>query len=539
MNRQTLYTIAVCSVALALGAAVGNLHSASNAAPQSLEPAARPSSAATPSPERAEIFAKAVREETGAKRWLALISAAEHATAADMPGFIRLAGKDDAMLHMLAAHWAELDPKHMLATLYADALLPFGSADKLPGNAILRDVLLEEWTKNDLAGAVAAMRDVPDFSMRGNFRRSLANSVLQTDLERGLQLMSEWKTGFTADAGKIAAWAARDPHHAADVVVPLSGSYGGSDLLKEIGKAWAKGDPAAGLKYAARLASGSRANLGVAIIEGWAERDLAAAVAYAEAEPDANRAALAAGLVATWQKTDPTAALDWSLQNLKGNTRNEVIENLVKTIAEKDLTAAGELIVNMPPGGAQNRATTVLFETWAKKGANEREAALDWLASVPDADARREAIDRFGWTWGIGDPAGVRDFIAGPHGDMASSHIVNTIAWSQGQANPEATLAWANSLPADRRQPAILGAVRAWTESRPEGAMQYARALPAGAERSRAIETVSEYLAYASAERAAQGLRDLPHAEQKIAREIFDRAQLPDDRRKQLDAALK
>ena len=532
MNRHALHTIAGCAIALAVGVLAGRHRRPSM--PHHPVPIPEAASARTYD----DTFSKTLRDGAGAERWLALLSQAEQATAADMAGLVRLAGTDDAMLRMLAALWAELDPKHMLNTLYADALLPAGSAGRLPGSAILRDVLLEEWTKSDLAGAVAALTDVPDFSMRGNFRQALANSVMQADVERGLRLMSEWKISLISDLGKISAWAARDPRHAAEVVLPLSGFYSGPTLLKEVGQAWAAGNPAEGMQFAAGLAPGARTSLAGAIIERWAGRDLAAAVAYAETQPEAMRAALAAGLVATWGKSDPAAALAWSQQNLKGTTRSEAIGNLVTALAEKDLPEAGELVASMEPGGAQNRATMAIFETWLKKGASERAAAFEWLAGVPDAEARRNAIEKVGWTWAMGDPAGARDFLASPHGGMATPHMIETIVRFQATANPETTMAWAGGLPADRREKARNAALQGWLEARPEGAIAFARALPAGSERTRAIETVSQSLVSQSAERAVKWLRDLPPAEQKIAREIFDRANLADEKRRQLDKAL-
>ncbi len=314
---------------------------------------------------------------------------------------------------------------------------------------------------------------------------------MQADVEHGLRLMSEWKVSLISDLGKITAWAERDPRHAAEVALPLSGFHSGQALLKEVGKAWAKGNPAEGLKYAEGLAQGSRKSLGGEIIERWAERDLAAAVAFAEAQPDAMRASLAGGLVATWGKGDPAAALAWSQQNLKGNTRTEVIGNLVTAFAEKDLAAAGGLVASMEPGAAQNRATTAIVETWIKKGASERAAAFEWLAGVPDAEARRAAIEKVAWTWAVGDPAAARDFLAGPHGSMASPNTIRLVTSIQAGTNPEATMEWANTLPADRRETARNAALDGWLQSRPEGATAFTRALPAGPERARAIETVS------------------------------------------------
>ena len=486
-----------------------------------------------------DTFSKTIQNAKGAERWLALLSEAEQATVADLPGLIRLAGGDDAMLRMLAARWAELDPKHMLNSLYADALLPAESAGRLPGGIVLRDVLLEEWTKRDLAGAIAALNDVPAFSMRDFFRLKLADAALQSEVERGLRLMSEWKiTNFIPDLGKVSAWAARDPRHAAEIVMPLRGFYGGPAVLKEVGKAWAERDPVEGLKFAAALAPGARANLGGEIIGRWAERDLSAAVAFAAAQPEAMRAALAAGLIGTWTKSDPAAALIWSQQYLKGAVRDEVIGSVVTVLAEKDLREAGRLVAGMDAGAAQDRATAAIFETWFKKGGSERPAAFEWLAAVPDEETRRAAFTRATWNWPVSDPAEARDFIAGPHGDMVPDATVQWTARHQAMANPEETMAWASALPADRRESARRAALEGWVQVRPEGAITFTRALPAGPERTVAIETVSQSLVSQSAEQAVQWLRDLAPAEQKIARAIFDRTNLTEDKRQQLNKAL-
>ena len=540
MNRSALQTLAGCGIALAVGVFAGWLR------PHFTEHASSSADARPPIPDAAprrpidDDFSKAMRTETGAQRWLTLLSAAEHASAADMPGLVRAAEHDPAILRTLAARWAALDPKHMLNTLYADALLPFGSADRMTGAEILRDVLLEEWTKHDLAGAITALNDVPAFSMRDHFRRTLANAALKSDVERGLRLMGDWKlANYEADLGLIRAWAARDPRHAAEVALPSSGfASEGPTVLKEIGKAWAETNPVEGLKFAAGLGPEARARLGSGIIGSWAARDLSAALAYLDAQPEAMRT-LAPEVAAAWGKSDPASAIAWSEQNLKGTARNETIAKLVTAAAEKDLAAAGELVAAMKPGAAQDRATTAIFETWLKKEGSDRNAAFEWLASVPDAEARRAALERVGWTWAMGDPAGARDFLGGPHGDMAPPSMVQLVVKFQAAANPDETMAWAGTLPAGRRESVRNAALEGWMEARPEGATAFVRALPSGAERTRAIETISRTLALRSAEQAVGWLRDLPAADQKLARDTFARTRLPDELRRQLDAALK
>jgi hypothetical protein len=118
--------------------------------------------------------------------------------------------------------------------------------------------------------------------------------------------MSEWNiNNYIPDLEKVSAWAARNPRHAAEVVMPLSGSYAGPAVLKEVGKAWAESNPMEGLKFASTLAPGARTSLGGEIIARWAERDLAAAVAYAEKQPDAMKIAFAKGLSRLGERAIP------------------------------------------------------------------------------------------------------------------------------------------------------------------------------------------------------------------------------------------
>jgi hypothetical protein len=100
-------------------------------------------------------------------------------------------------------------------------------------------------------------------------------------------------------------------------------------------------------------------------MQQWAQRSPIAAAAFAAAQPDmAYRATLGQGLVSTWSVTDPTAALAWSQQHLRGSARTEAVAGVIRVLAEKDLTAASEIVADMEPGGMQNRACASIFETW-------------------------------------------------------------------------------------------------------------------------------------------------------------------------------
>ena len=538
MNRSTLTTAIAAAVALVAGFAAGKLRT-----PTDGDTMPSSSKTAEPSAEKPDVnepLAAALKTETGAKRWLLLVAAAEKASANDMPGIIRAAGGDDAATRMLAARWAELDPKHMFATLYAEFLLPDESPVALPNRYTLTDALFTEWAKADPDAAIKALNDVPDFSGLSNMRHSVASQLMKSDVEQGLRAMSEWKIdNYLPDMKSVAAWAAKDPLHAATVAAKYSRGYAGKEVLKHIGKAWATSDPEGGMRFAATLPSESREALGGEILDGWAGKDSAAAARFIAEQKDVGfRNALSQSLVRSWAKKDPAAALAWSDANLTGNARNEAIGDIVKSAAEKSLTTASEIVAGMEAGAAQNRAAASLFETWFKKGKDQRDAAFEWLESLPDDESRAIAMERIQWNWMWEDPKGVSDFIAGPHGKLATGQIIQRVAGTLAAKNPEAAMEWAGKLSADRVAEARAGVLQGWMQIRPEGAANYARNLPAGPERESALNSITGHLIYQAPERAAAWLRSLPDAEQKAQRDRFVTAN-PAEMKTRIEAAMK
>jgi hypothetical protein len=540
MNRTTFQTTLGGVLTLALGAVAGTWHARSTSGtPAENTKAVATASNAGERPASAALT-EAVRKATGAHKWLLLASAAEHATVKDLPGLIRLAGEDDVAVRMLAARWAELNPRHMFSSLYADFMLPDGSPAALPSRWALTDALFEQWTKTDPAAVVKAMNEVPDFPGREGLRMTVSNQIFKVDVEQGLRVMNEWGIrNYSPEMKKVQEWAARDPRHAAEVVVQFGREYAGQEALRQVGKAWAQKDPEGGMRFAATLNSDSRKALASELMSQWATKDLAAAAKFASAEQDPSfRASFAQGLVGIWGKSDAKGALAWSQENLLGNARTEAVSGIIKAAAEKDIVKAADLVADMEPGSAQNRACGAIFETWFKKGGKEREAAFDWLAGLPDEDARRQALERVQWDWVWREPEAVRDFITGPRGNLASDSIVHQVVRGLTAKNPESAMDWANKLPADRAPEARWAVLDSWLGVRPEGAMKWARELPEGPERERAIRTVSQSLVWQSTQQAAEWYRSLSGASQKLARESFGSTSLSADKKKELEAAI-
>ena len=536
MKRTTLQTLIGCLLSLGLGAFAAFVLPHFSASPK--PPSTNTSTTATTTERQIESpLAEAYRSATGAKRWLLLVSAAERASAAEMSTLIRIAKDDPAAIQMLAARWAELDPSGMFSSLYADYLLPANTPGALPSLGMLTDVLFEQWAKNDLPAAIRALTDAPDFSARDKLRRTVARLAMGNDVETALHAMSEWgiHNSFFND-NAIGEWAARDPRHAAETVLKFNRGFTALNTLAEIGKVWGKSDPAGGLRFAATLNPSQRARLGVEIMRNWAGTDLKSAAAFAAAQTDiAFRNSLAPGLVQTWSKSDPAAALAWSQENLKGAARTDAVARVIQVTAKENLTTASQLVSDMEPGAAQNRACVAIFQTWLTKGASEHEAAFTWLESLPDPATRAAAFEHFMWR----DPEDARAFISGPHGALAPPSMILQTGHDLATKNPESAMEWVASLDEKRVPWARRAVLETWLQIRPEAATDYARGLPAGPERDGAIGTITQTMLWQSPEQAAAWIRSLPAAEQKAAREALDQSRLPDENRRKIEEALK
>jgi hypothetical protein len=550
MQRATLYTIAAGLIALGLGAVAGASRATSKVLPLPTLPAASPKMVSNATGTRTEThhvlpsarfapgLAETLEKEAGGKRWLLMLSAAEKASAQEMPELIHAAKDDGAMIRMLAARWAELDPVHMFHWLFTEFNTPADAPGALPSRWTLADVLFEEWTRRDMPGAIKALNDVPNFGGRENLRMTVANRVLKTDPERGLRAMRDWNIrNYIPDMKPIGAWAASDPKHAAEMVLENGRDYAGREALKEVGKVWGRSDPKAAIQFASTITDVSaRATLASEAIARWAEKNPVEAAAFAAAQPDAAlRGSLAQGLLATWAKSDAPSALAWSEEHLTGAARTEAIAGLIKSAAEKNIESAAQLVAGLEPGAAQSRACASIFEAWFNKGADQRSAAFNWLAELPDPEARSAALERVQWNWMWREPDAVRDFVSGPHGNLASSSMISQVARGQAAKNPESAMEWASNLPDDRRNTARAAVLQQWLQVRPEGALNYVRDLPAGAERDLAIQNAAQNLMYQSPGQVASWMKSLPSADQKTLRDMAARYNLPEDKRRLFD----
>ncbi|MFN0125378.1 MAG: hypothetical protein ACKV19_01680 [Verrucomicrobiales bacterium] len=549
--------IFICLSAIGIGALVGwviranRSEGASSKAPSEVSSMAaagtldaKSAAAAATADEAASRFALS----KGAERWLLLIAQAEKAKASDMPGLIRLAAGKESMTRMLGTRWAELDPRHMFDSLLRDV----AKHERIDESVNLFYLLIPEWMARDAAGAIAALTNASNATGVNPLfieqRRSDAVSiVMKNDPVRAIALMKEWGVKrHVPDLRPLEKWLAQSPEHAATLANQIEAEGTPDEVMRIIGNAWAKADPAGALAYAGKLPLAQRVAFTGSAMKDWAKQDLNAAAAFVAAQTNyAYRSHLAGSLIEAWAATDAGAAFAWSQENLKGAARVQSIGNVVTAVAEHSPDEAAAMVNGLESGGMKSVAVGALLDFHLKNydpirpNPAARDAALTWLTTLDDKEAARHALAVNAWKLFNTAPEAARAFLSGPHADIAPSIMYGQAASGLAKHSPESALQWAATVPAEHLSTALSYVMSAWLGSQPEAARTHVLAMPPGEPRNMALRHVATNSIHSSDPRTPDWIGKLPAADRTVVRQMIDIAQIPAARRTALLEALK
>ena len=555
---KSLPSILLCIAGAAAGSGLGwLLRGEAKAASPSSAAAAGPAPVSISNPASRTHALSAAREakhsaslaqQKGAMRWLYLLGAAETATAAEMPALVRAAKDYPGALRMLAARWAELDPRHMFDTLRGDYARLRGGVGDLSQDYRLTTALFEEWAKKDAAAAIAALSDQSALPGMQNLQFTLLNTMMKTDVVQGLKLLRQWNiTNYTPDLKAVGPWVQKNPRAAAEAIFDGFTGAATSEMMKTLGETWAASDPAAAIAFAAERRGPGAVKFAASVMRTWAQQDFKSAMAHVTAQTDAiTRAQLGVPLVEVWAKSDPPAALVWANENLKGEARASAAGSIVKTMAATDRNAAGEFIAGLEPGGGKDRAVNELMDSWLdNKWMNdgdkkEAAAALQWMAALPDAETRRKAMEQASWKLFFRAPEETIAFLNSPQGATAPPALMQQAARHLAQDNPASAMQWAQKLPEAQRHAAQENVLSEWISTRPDGAQEWVRQLPSGEQRNSSISSITAQLSWQSTAATKRWLESLPAADQATARKAIQISpDVSSEHRAALEALLK
>ena len=428
---------------------------------------------------------------TGVTRWLLWMTAVEKASLSDYPRLALLAKDLPGALRMLGAQWVKLDPRHMF-----DSVLELADSDAL-GQARhqLSDVLLSEWPKSDPEAVLNAFggRGVPSA-----WRMTALNTLFEADPERAIRAMSAWNvSNYSPSMKGVAAWAARDPRHAAEVAIAHQAGYGSRTLIEKIGAEWSKSDPEAALAYALDTRHPLAHSLAEHVVRSWADRDIVKASEWLAGSDGPTRDRLLPAFAEAWGKKDAAAALEWCRQNASPGIQAEIVSSLVRGTARKDLAEAAALVSQLEPSAARTRAAVAVADaarekSWfpgymtSRPGETVKPEALAWLDGL-DSESRREALSQVYWAWVEADPRGLAGYLDTPTGQDAPDRAFVSTAQNLARLNPKEALDWAGQLRDSAKNEALSTTFGAWLGSQPKTAMDWLRSLDSADSRRAAL----------------------------------------------------
>jgi hypothetical protein len=271
----------------------------------------------------------------GVTRWLYWWDAIEKAGAADFPRLARLAQGNRVATRLVAERWAELAPKQFFEALRSAAK----QGNKFSGE--FADILFSSWLKKDKAAAIEALNGPENFPERNSWRQQVASTLMDSDPETGLKMMSQWHIeNYGPNMKAVESWAKTDPRHAAEFTLGCPAGYASAQALRIIGEAWSKMDPAQALQFATAQRGDLGKSLADTVLKSWAERDLNQAADWLANADLATVKKLSPSFVEAWAKQDASAALAWCQANLAGSTLTESVRDLFNGAAQKDPAAA-------------------------------------------------------------------------------------------------------------------------------------------------------------------------------------------------------
>ena len=498
--------------------------------------------AAIPFEANASIGAKLERDLAGASgvtRWLLWIDALERARPNDFKPLLKLAQGNPALTRLVQSRWAEVAPRQLF-----ELILAAGPESRGRPGAELAHVLFEEWPRRDPDGVIAAVNEVGRTRLHHEWRWTIAYSIIETDIERGLRLLVDWHAddiGFgSRGIAAVEKWTRANPQHAAEFLLQQPGTYSFQSALEALGREWARIDPAAALTFASGQPGNGASRLAASVLNSWAEQNLTGVADWLARADDATRRRLSGTFVEAWAKQDAAAALTWCEANLTGSTLAHAVAGALQGVAEKNAAAAAALVLDIEPSPARTEAARAVAEKWFPQLASGKivpPETIAWLTSL-DADALRSVLDRVTWSWATSDPKSMAAFLTRAGRENVPNHAYTVVGREFARREPLAALEWSSRLPGEPGLSAGGAAFTEWQGSQPHAALQWLNELPAtDPRRGPYLEASLRNLVYHP--QAAEQFAAMSPPEREAARAVVTRMDLPEARRTQLLQMLK
>lgn len=430
-----------------------------------------------------QALRKTLQDCPESERWSTWVKALEQAGPRDFPGLAKLADGIPRALELLAERWVERDA----AGFFALCRDPGKAGPSFP-LAELEPLLTQRWPERDPDAVAAVLEQMP--GLRWSLHSGLLDRLSVKRPEQAVRLLGGMPTPGLGSGmlESVRKWAARDPRHAAGVIMANPNSFT-DNLMEAVGKEWAKSDPGGALTYA--LSGSAYASTGLAkqVIWQWADSHPAEAGAWLTAAGEREKKLLLPTFMEAWAKTDPVEALRWSLENVAESERGKVVSALITGAASRNLAQTAELVSGLQDSAVRARAAAAFVSQtsesdgwWPGYGSTSgtpKPEALAWLDSL-DGEARKAVTRQLaGSGWARTFPAKFAEFLLTPAAGEAEAGVLEGTAQALVKAGPERAIAWAERTPEALRGQVLAETFQTWSQLQPAASMDWLRALPA------------------------------------------------------------
>ena len=489
--------------------------------------------------EKESRFFSAFREPDDLKRTHDLVEAAGALSMEEIPGLIaRIRSMPPDVREMLMPYaisrWAQMDPKAA-----GDYLVSL--ADKNGRDRAMRYVMAA-FVDQGVDAAKAWATSLPPGYHRTNAVQSLISSLAKRDPLKALAIMQEMpaETRNYSYQTVFGAWAQTDAQGAAAKVMELPKGANRDGAIRSVASNWAQNSPVDAFAWAKGMQEKSQQTQAMqTVITQWASLDPQGARAAAIELPAGDMRNNAVNTLISQmagRNLDEAKALLGELP--EGGARSSGESMLVNALSYSDPKAAAELVAQLPSDRKKGNEVTNVAGRFAR---SDTASAIAWAESLP-AETRNSAFAGIAYSWSQQDPKAAFDYYAKHELMNEGGFMVNQALRNWAQGDSTEALAWArtlpdgklkdralstvvvamadndpreaakmiNSLPVSSQDDAAGSLAARWATNDPGAASQWAAALPEGDARSKATRNVVATWAERDVAKTAAWLEKLP-----------------------------
>jgi hypothetical protein len=218
-------------------------------------------------------------------------------------------------------------------------------------------------------------------------------------------------------------------------------------------------------------------NLYQIVFGGWAATNPAEAASAAAALPlGANRNMALQGVAKDWANKDPQAALDWAA-SLGSDGTGELKAALIAT-GQKDPNLAASYVNKLTDASARNSAISSIAQSMSQ---DNPAGALDWLDQTATGKTYDNSANKIMANLAQHDPATAATLMAKVTEPGVRDTAIANLAKNWGSKNPQAAVAWAQSLPDSdgaARNSALRVIVNTWSKYDSSAAAAFVQKAP-------------------------------------------------------------